>query len=517
MRQCARGEWDGSQLKAARARSWRVRPHVLRWGCVAVCVLTGLGWTTDVTPGPGAKPARSLAPPPRAKLAPTGTGVPVWPGPEAANGAGTPAASAVASPTTSIAPPEPTSKKSQQRLAKVAAGAVALAASLEGDTTSTALILTLTRSARFASFTLAEPYRVIVDLQDVDFRIPPSTGTQGRGLIKSFRYGLLAPGKSRIVIDLTGPVTIEKADIVALRGADTVQLRVALVATGRDQFLASAVAAPQQPQAAPPPPQAGTFAGAASAATGLDGAASGVKRTRSAKPVIVLDPGHGGVDAGTLGSSGVTEKDVVLRFAKHLRDKLRASGRFEVHLTREIDVFVRLDERVRLARELGCGLFISLHTDSVPVQHAHLNVRGATIYTMSDLSTDARAQKLAEKENLSDVVAGLEAAGDEPPEVASILTDLMRRETAGHALTFTNTLLGHMKKSTGMSREPHRHAAFKVLRAPDFPSVLVELGFLSNREDEKLLVAKAWQEQVAASIQQAVDAYFAKQLARMPH
>ena len=143
----------------------------------------------------------------------------------------------------------------------------------------------------------------------------------------------------------------------------------------------------------------------------------------------MLDPGHGGIDAGTLGTANTAEKDVVLRFAKLLRDKLRATGRFDVHMTREIDVFVKLDERVRMARARGCDLFISLHTDLVPAQYAHLNVRGATIYTMSAQDGDARAQKLAEKENLSDVIAGVETLQDEEPEVAGILTDLMRRET----------------------------------------------------------------------------------------
>ena len=448
----------------------------------------GMGWTTEVTSG--------KAPPSKPKIAPVAS-VPAPP-------------AAPVEERDPEAPRPPVARAPAARVPKAAAGAAALAATLEGDASATALVLTLTRAARFATFTLADPHRIVVDLQDVDFRIPPATGTTGRGLIKSFRYGLLAPGKSRIVIDVTAPVSIEKAEIVALRGAATVQLRVAVIPTSRDTFLATAVAVPALPQ----PSGSHAQQGVANASLGAapPGAA---KRPKSSKPVIVLDPGHGGLDAGTLGASaGVAEKDVVLRFAKQLRDKLRATGRFDVHLTREIDIFVRLDERVRLARELGCDLFISLHTDSVPAQIAHLNVRGATIYTMSELSGDARAQQLAEKENLSDVIAGVEVRQDEQPEVATILTDLMRRETANHSLNFTNTLLGHMKKTTGLSREPHRHAAFKVLRAPDMPSVLVELGFLSNKEDEKLLASKAWQEQVAGSVTQAVESFFAKRVAR---
>ncbi len=477
---------------------------------VIVCALAGSGWTTEVTPGVAApaKP-RATAKPKAPPAAPTSTASP----------AGT--QTATADSAAPVGPKEPAANPSlqfqlpsspqprppAQRVPKVTSGAVALAATLEGDASFTSLVLTLTRAAKFATFTLADPHRVIVDLQDVDFKVPPVAGAAGRGLIKAFRYGLLAPGKSRIVIDLAGPVRIEKADIVALRGAETVQLRVSLAPASREEFLAAAIGASASAPTSAPPAQASQVAISPDA----------TKPRKGGKPVIVLDPGHGGIDAGTLGSANTAEKDVVLRFAKLLREKLRATGRFEVHMTRDIDVFVKLDERVRVARSLGCDLFISLHTDSVPAQYAHLNVRGATIYTMSAQDGDARAQKLAEKENLSDVIAGVENLQDEEPEVAGILTDLMRRETTNSSAAFTGTLMDYMKKSTGLSREPHRNAAFKVLRAPDMPSVLVELGFLSNREDEKLLVSAAWQDQVSSAIGRAVETYFAKRVARTPY
>lgn len=467
-----------------------------------VCALVAGGWTTEVTPGT-AKPAKPRA---AANPKPPPAAIPTDNAQTAAAGGAAPdvAVDVTAKPNLQFElPPGSQPRASSQRVPKIAVGAVALAASLEGDASFTSLVLTLTRGAKFATFTLADPNRVVVDLQDVDFKVPPVAGTAGRGLIKTFRYGLLAPGKSRIVIDVTAPVRIEKADIVALRGAETVQLRVSLAPASREEFLATAIGASAAVPAAPSP------------AIGAGSDAS--KPRKGGKPVIVLDPGHGGIDAGTLGSANTAEKDVVLKFAKLLRDKLRATGRFDVHMTREIDVFVKLDERVRAARALGCDLFISLHTDSVPAQFAHLNVRGATIYTMSAQDGDARAQKLAEKENLSDVIAGVETLQDEEPEVAGILTDLMRRETTNSTHAFTGTLMNYMKKSTGLSREPHRNAAFKVLRAPDMPSVLVELGFLSNREDEKLLVSPAWQDQVAGAIGRAVETFFAKRVARTPY
>ena len=232
--------------------------------------------------------------------------------------------------------------------------------------------------------------------------------------------------------------------------------------------------------------------------------------------MIVLDPGHGGIDAGTVGGMKKAEKDVVLAVAKLLRFRLQQTGRYEVLLTREQDVFVPLDERVRFAREHGCGLFISLHTDSVPAQYAHLNVRGATVYTVSEKSSDQRANDLAERENLSDVIAGVEGTKEDHNDVAGILVDLMQRETSNNSLAFTNTLLPSMKRATALSREPHRYAAFRVLRAPDIPSVLVELGYLSNPDDEQLLLSKPWQEKIAESIVRAVDGYFAKRVVRTP-
>lgn len=497
---------------AGDARAWAV----VQVFAALCCALAGLGWTTEVTPAPKLSAATSSRP-----LAPTKS-PPI-------NPAAIPGAAAVAATEPGASDPSagagvavPSRRPDPQRLAKIPGGAVALAAALEVDATGTALVLTLTRSARFATFTLADPYRVVIDLQAVDFKIPQTAGTTagttGRGLVKSFRYGLLAPGKSRVVVDLVEPAQIEKAAIVALRGADTVQLRLVLVPTTRDQFVAGALANPVPPAAATaaanPPLTASASAGGPPVAS--DPAPALPKRPKGPRPVIVLDPGHGGLDAGTLGSAAFAEKDVVLRFAKLLRDRLRATGRFEVHLTREIDIFVRLDDRVRMARDRHCDLFISLHTDSVPAQYAHLNVRGATVYTVGEQTGDARAQQLAEKENLSDVIAGVEGHHDEPPEVATILTDLMRRETANSSQAFTTSLLGQMRKTTGLSREPHRHANFKVLRAPDFPSVLIELGFLSNKEDEKLLVAKAWQEQTAGAVTQAVEAYFSKRVARTP-
>jgi N-acetylmuramoyl-L-alanine amidase len=410
-----------------------------------------------------------------------------------------------------IAPAEKKSASTAKRkpLSKAAAASAASPAimasrtALEGDGARTVFTLELASTTVFAAYAIADPDRVVIDLENVDFHLPAGTGAKGHGLVSGYRYGLIAPEKARIVLDVTGPVSVTRSELAPAQGASAARLIVEI-------SLAAAAGPGAQATAASPRPPVATTLGAP-----LPGLAPKPKAT--ARPVIVLDPGHGGIDAGTVGGLQKAEKDVVLDFARRLRDRLKASGRYDVVMTRDRDVFVALDQRVRIAREHHCALFISLHTDSVPPQLAHLDVRGTTVYTLSDRANDAQARALAEKENLSDVIAGFDSRPDEPPEVTSILVDLLRRETSNKTLTFTGLMLDHVKRATALSREPHRQAAFKVLRGPDFPSVLVELGYLSNKDDEKQLVSRPWQDSVAAAVASAVDGYFAKRIARVPY
>ncbi|ETS07387.1 N-acetylmuramoyl-L-alanine amidase family protein [Bartonella henselae] len=210
---------------------------------------------------------------------------------------------------------------------------------------------------------------------------------------------------------------------------------------------------------------------------------------------VVLDPGHGGIDGGARGVTGILEKDVTLAFARALRDELQKGSHTIVALTRDSDIFLRLSERVKKAQEFDADLFISIHADTIDVH----SLRGATVYTISDEASDAIAKSLAESENKVDLLDGLPK--EESLELTDILLDLTRRETHAFSINFANNVVSNLSKShINLINNPHRYADFQVLKAPDVPSVLIEIGYLSNKEDEKLLNNPQWRKQMAASI-----------------
>ena len=369
---------------------------------------------------------------------------------------------------------------------------IASEARIGGDENQTRFVLDLNRKIDLHIFTLADPYRVVVDIPQVTFRLPPKTGETGRGLIKAFRFGLVMAGGSRIVIDLVKPVRVEKAFVVDSADAAPARLVLELAATDRENFLRK-VALDQRfaHEQAPPAHEQQSPSG-------------------DTRPVIVLDPGHGGIDTGTKGPSGQMEKDIVLDFAKRLREKIESVGKYRVLLTRSDDTFVPLAERVRFAREAGAALFISIHADSLPKREG--DAQGATVYTLSETATDPAAARLAEQENRADVIAGVDLKG-QPDDVADILIDLAQRETKTFSVQFADKLIATMKRTTRLHKEPIKSAGFRVLRAPDIPSVLVELGYVSNKEDLQSLSSDNWRERTADSMASAIDGYFSTNLA----
>lgn len=386
--------------------------------------------------------------------------------------------------------------------ATLAAGAEATAVKLSRDGNSTVFSLQLSRGLTAEVFTLANPYRVIVDLPDVDFRLPATAGRTGDGLVTAFRYGLFAERKARVVIDTKGPVRIGKAFMDRGEGSG-VMLNVVLEPTDAASFGAGTGAtwtAEHAPRAAAPAqlPDANT------------------KRKRS-KPVIVIDPGHGGIDPGATGANSTSEKTVVLAVGLKLRETLAATGRYVVEMTRSSDVFVSLDNRLRISEQLDADLFVSLHADAIEEKTVAENIRGATIYTLSESASDEQARLMAEKENASDILAGLEAA-DTPAgdQVRNILIDLLKRETANFSADFSNVLSRRLGKTIAMSRVSRRSAAFKVLKQPHAPSVLIELGYMSNSSDQRQMETAEWQAKVAGSITSAIDTYFSKRTAEHP-
>jgi N-acetylmuramoyl-L-alanine amidase len=374
--------------------------------------------------------------------------------------------------------------------------AIAKDARLAGDSERTRFIADLSRKVEVRTFALGNPYRVIVDAADVSFQMPAGLGKEQRGLITAYRYGLFAPGKSRIVIDVSGPFLIDKAFVLEPRDDQPARLVIDLVPTDEKTFLAKLEEAKSQDakDAAPPLPMQAP--------------------DPNAKPVVILDPGHGGIDPGAKSPGGVAEKEVVLAFSKILKTKLEATGRYEVHMTRDDDTFLPLRERVAFAQKRGARLFLSIHADYFPDKPEI--ARGATVYLLSEDASDEEAKALAAKENFSDVIAGVALPSDSDEVLANILIDLTQRETQNRSAIFARSIVGELAGKGSLHTRKLRGAGFRVLKAPDVPSVLLELGFLSHPEDEKRLVSDPWRERMAGSVVKAIDNYFAKKLARTP-
>ena len=369
-------------------------------------------------------------------------------------------------------------------------GAPALARSFKmaGDASRVRLVLNFDREPLPNWFMLRAPHRLVIDLPATRMAIDPAE-TAPRGMVKDVRYGAMGEGASRLIISADGPFMVEGLDVIANESSDGFRLVADLVAASEAQF-DSALAE-----------QVATTGSTESTPKGDRVVKSGAEQ--AAKPfTVVIDPGHGGIDSGAEGVSGTQEKTITLAFALELKKKLEENSRLEVKVTRERDLFLRLDERVRIARQHEADLFISIHADTIKYK----GIRGATVYTVSDKASDAESAALAARENLVDELAGM-AVDDANHEVSDILMDLIRRETHSFSIRFARTLLGELSDRVEMIKNPHRFAGFKVLRAPDVPSVLLELGYLSNPEDEEQLKSVEWRAKAIGSVATAVELF----------
>lgn len=385
-----------------------------------------------------------------------------------------------------------------QTFSAYAAAAKVIGARVAGDTERTRFVLDLDTQIKPEISGLAQPFRLIVDLPEVEFQLPDGAGTNGRGMVTTWRFGLFAPGKSRIVMDLSGPVSVDKTFFLPAVDDQPARLVIDLVKSTPDDFDAFVLSSRSTGKAK-----------AKETVPKTDRLVGGAKR--GDKPLIVLDPGHGGIDNGATGVGGTLEKAIVLNFANLLKDKLEKSGLYDVHLTREDDTFISLSRRVEIGHELEADLFISIHADSV--RRGRKFARGATVYTLSDRASDQLSAELAEVENMSDIIAGVEL-DEEPTDVTDILLDLAKRETRSFSNYFAKILVTELKSAVRLIKNPHRSAGFRVLKAHDVPSVLVELGYLSNEHDEKLLNTEEWRERMANAMNEAIHGFFRPRLAR---
>lgn len=352
------------------------------------------------------------------------------------------------------------------------------------------LVLDMDQKVDFRTFVLGNPYRMVIDLPSFNWRAGQIEGPENAG-VQATRHGNLQPGISRIVFDMNRPIGIQNAfSLPPAEGKphrlviDFANVTPSIFKTVENKVfgdLKPDTSIAESSYVAPPVPKPG----------------------KEQAPLVIIDPGHGGIDPGAVGANKVYEKHVVLKLGKELAAQLKADG-YRVLMTRETDVFIKLSDRVKFARKHGGDLFISIHADSLE----NHNVRGASIYTLSEKASDAQTARLAARENKADLIAGIDLSVEDQ-DVANILVDLAMRETSNQSNFFANTLVDNFKThSLRLLQTPHRSAGFAVLKAPDIPSVLVEAGFMSNRKEAEMLNSSSHRKQIASALKKGVDRYF---------
>ena len=355
------------------------------------------------------------------------------------------------------------------------------------------LVVDLASRTEFSFVSLSGPDRLAIDVRAATLSAPPPAGKPPvlGGIITDYVIEQAAPDRVRTTLTLGAPAQVQQAYVLEAFEDQPARLVVDIIPATAEEFAANvakdlaAAGVVSQAKASPSTPPGGS------------------ELPLATKPLVVIDPGHGGIDNGAETPNGTKEKDIVLAFALRLQELLVASGRFDVALTREGDSFLRLEERVALARTNKADIFMSIHADSFQQP----DIRGASVYTRDENATDVLDKVLADNENKSDVIAGF-AMPQMAPEVVDILLDLMRREMRHQSYTLAESIVQQLEPSVALRRFPVRQADFLVLQAPDVPSVLVELGFLTNADDMANLTQGEWQSRTAEAIARGISTYF---------
>jgi N-acetylmuramoyl-L-alanine amidase len=372
---------------------------------------------------------------------------------------------------------------------------VVLGARVGNDGDHARFVIEVSDPFRMRLFTLASPDRVVVDMPEVLWRLNHPPRPSGGGLIRSYRYGLFRAGNSRLVIDLNRPAAAAEPLVLPPDHGQGYRIVIDLAPISQRNF--------QQLAGWPSDLDRRELAAVQSSAGKAPASPAGTSVKGSPRRLVVIDPGHGGIDSGTVGFDGIMEKNLVLDEGLRLQAELAKRG-YSVRLTRDTDVYVPLQERVNIARALDADLLISLHADSNPDP----KVSGASVYTLSESGSDREAAALARKENQSDVIAGVDLSAESTP-VASILIGLAQRDTLNQSSRFAQAAVEALSHATDvLARDPHRSAAFAVLKAPDVPAVLVEMGYLSNPHDCARARTSSWRDGIASAIADAIDRQF---------
>lgn len=363
----------------------------------------------------------------------------------------------------------------------------------------TRLVIETDKPLPYSLFSLADPDRLVIDLPELDWQDHDKGSNISSGLMVGYRVGLFKSGVSRLVFDLKEPIKLKTRlslpedakygprlvfDIMAENGKNGDNE----TAGGTLQYATNDWASYQKNNVKEPsiPNQ-----------TNLD------KKSKQL-PLIVIDPGHGGIDPGAISASKAFEKDIVLNFALKIAETLNQSKKYRVELTRDRDIFIPLRQRYDLAQKMNADIFISIHADS----HSDSKMRGGTIYTLSDKASDAEADALAAKENKSDILAGTNL-DNYAPEVSTILIDLAQQSVNQSSWYLGESLVNKLAKQVNLlAGKAHRFAGFAVLKSPNIPSSLIEIGYLSNKHDEANLQNEAYIKKFAEGLHSALDDYF---------
>ncbi|KAF0139604.1 MAG: N-acetylmuramoyl-L-alanine amidase [Rhodospirillaceae bacterium] len=419
----------------------------------------------------------------------------------------------------------------------------------------TRFVVDVSANLSFAVSSLIDPHRVVVDLPEATWKTLPVSGV-GTGVVYAYRYDraaaqivldlakpaavisafMLPPGQGqgwRLVVDLAETTSEAFLNSQGLRQGSALDSAVARPLSGPGQSVtdSSSLPSPPSPHHQSPPPAAVSLAKSETAPGHASGPATPQPKKRASpetattppqravaslhatgprkepreaqRPMIVLDPGHGGADPGATGTSGIFEKHITFAIAIDLREKFLATGRYRIALTREDDIFIPLRERVASARTHKADLFISLHADAI----ASPEIRGLSVYTLSKEASDQEAAALAERENKADLIGGLDLS-HESRDVTNILIDLVQRETMNHSARLASAFIRELRREVQLLPKTHRFAGFAVLKAPDVPAVLLEMGYLSNPEEEQLLRQPTYRAKLGSALVRAVDHYF---------